>query len=68
MAEATLTDQLQTMGRRVGALEDDQSEPDVITRVVKGYGTVKVRCIFRFSTYRFRVCSENLVCSESLVI
>lgn len=68
MAEQTLTEHLTGLERRVGALEEEQSTPDSITRVVKGYGAFRIRAVIRCWTYRFRVCSEALMCSESLII
>lgn len=66
--EPTLTKHLTTMGRRVGALEEEQSNPDSITRIVKGYGRVRIRAVLTWSKYTFRVCSESLPCSEGLIM
>lgn len=67
MAE-TLTDYLNSMERRVGALEEEQSTPDIITQITKGYGTLRVRAILRVRAHTYHLCSESLLCSEELII
>lgn len=64
----TLTEQLTAMERRVGALEDEQSTPDIISQIVKGYGALRVRALLRVSSHVYHVCSESLLCSEELII
>ena len=68
MAEPTLTDQLTNVGRRVGALEEEQSSPDSISRIVKSYGTIRISAVVRVSRHTFRVCSDSLPCSEELIL
>ncbi|WP_374711541.1 hypothetical protein [Symbiobacterium terraclitae] len=68
MAEQTLTGYISSMERRVGALEDEQSTPDVISQIVKGYGTLKVRATLRVRAHTYHLCSETLLCSEELII
>jgi hypothetical protein len=67
MAE-TLTDYINSVERRVGALEDEQSTPDIITQITKGYGTLRVRAILRVRAHTYHLCSESLLCSEELII
>ncbi|MBY6277689.1 hypothetical protein [Symbiobacterium thermophilum] len=67
MAE-TLTDYLNSMERRVGALEEEQSTPDIITQITKGYGTLKMRATLRVRMHWYHLCSESLLCSEELII
>ena len=67
MAE-TLTGYISSVERRVGALEDEQSTPDVISQIVKGYGTLRVRAILRVRAHTYHLCSESLLCSEELII
>lgn len=64
----TLTDYINSVERRVGALEDEQSTPDVISQIVKGYGTLRVRAILRVRAHTYHLCSESLLCSEELII
>lgn len=56
------------LDRRVGALEDEQSTPDSITRIVKAYGRFRITAVINVTKYTFKVCSEQLPCSEGLII
>jgi len=68
MAEQTLTGYLTSVERRVGALEDEQSTPDVLSQIVKGYSTLRVRAVLRVRAHTYHLCSESLLCSEGLII
>ena len=67
MAE-TLTDYITSVERRVGALEEEQSTPDVISQIMKGYGNLRLRATLRVRAHFYHVCSESLFCSEELII
>lgn len=68
MSEPTLTQMLQGVSGRVSALEDDQTQADGLSRIVKVYGSLRITVTLRWSKYQFRVCSDSLACSDSLII
>lgn len=68
MIDPTLRERLGSLERRVGAIEEEQSNPDAITRIVKVYGRIRLTAILSASLYTFRVCSDTLSCSEELIL
>lgn len=79
MADVKLTDIIQSQGRRVSALEDEQSNPDGLTRIAKAYGNVRITTRLIVDKYTFRVCSDGywlspwqyvpgLVCDEEMTL
>lgn len=69
MAEQTLSGQLAQLARRVDALEEEQVNIESISRIIKAYQNIRIAIRVRAArSHTYLVCSEQLMCSEELII
>lgn len=65
----TLTEQVNNLNKRIGALEDSGLDgKETITRITKIYGNVRVTTTITTLIHQYQLCSTSLICSESLII
>lgn len=55
-----ITDQLNSLGKRVGALESvDYDESAGIARIVKMYGNIRITTTIRAKVHTYRKCEDT---------
>ena len=64
---AKLTDILTNTNTRVTALENNGLDDAAgIARITKLYSGIRITCTISTNVHQYNVCSESLLCSESL--
>lgn len=66
---ASLTSKVANIDKRVSALEISNLDDSAgISRIVKNYNNVKVTVTITTNIHQYKVCSDTLLCSDTLII
>jgi hypothetical protein len=66
---ANITEKVSALDKRVGALENsDFDDTAALARIVKQYDNVKISMTLKVDLHQCKVCSETLLCSDTLII